>query len=60
MDIIEKVCRLMCESEGIDPDRDSLGCGGLIPKDQPYKLWEARIKMVQYLIDAGVINDDIS
>lgn len=56
MDITEKVCRLICKIEGVDPDRESLGCGGLIPKNQPYKLWEARIKLAKGLEDAGYLD----
>jgi hypothetical protein len=39
--LIERMARAMCMMDGIDPDRESFGCGGRIPRDQKYKLWEA-------------------
>lgn len=42
MERLEQVCRIICIAEGVDPDRESVGSGGVIPRNQKYKLWEAR------------------
>ena len=50
---LEHLCRIICRADGVDPDRESLGCGGLISRDQPYKLWEARVRIAETIIAAG-------
>jgi hypothetical protein len=50
---IEDLCRVICKAEGVDPDRESLGCGGVIPRDQPYKLWEARRRVAEAIFADG-------
>lgn len=52
---IEDLCRIICIAEGVDPDRESLGCGGVIPRDQKYKLWEARRRVAVAIFDAGYV-----
>lgn len=51
---IERLCRIICEAEGVDPDRESIGCGGVIERDKPYKLWDARRHVAVALVNAGV------
>lgn len=53
MDALETLCRIICEADGVDPDRESIGCGGVIPRDQPYQLWQARERQATALIAAG-------
>jgi hypothetical protein len=52
-DEIEQLCRVICIAENVDPDRESLGCGGVIPRDQKYKLWEARRQQAAAIFAAG-------
>ena len=58
MELIEKICRVICEAEQVDPDRESKGLGNLIPLGQNYKLWEARIRIAELLIEKGLIYDN--
>jgi hypothetical protein len=51
--MIETLCRLICVADGVDPDRQSVGCGGLIPRDQPYTLWQARRNQAETILQAG-------
>ena len=55
MDLEEQICRIACAGEGVDPDRESIGCGGVIERDRPYKLWEARRRIAQALVQAGMV-----
>jgi hypothetical protein len=52
---IEDICRIICTAEGVDPDRESVGCGGVMPRDQKYKLWEARKRVAEALVAAGYV-----
>jgi hypothetical protein len=38
---VETMARHLCRTDGNDPDKESKGLGFLIPKDQPYRLWQA-------------------
>ena len=60
MELIEKICRIICDDENVDPDFESTGLGHLIPEGKKYKLWEARTRVAEALINNGVINDDFS
>ena len=53
MTMLEKMCRIICKAEGVDPDIESVGIGCIIPNGQPYKLWEARIRAAKALIAEG-------
>jgi hypothetical protein len=55
IDGIENLCRIICEAEQVDPDRESIGCGGVIPRDQKYKLWEARRPQAEAIFAAGFV-----
>lgn len=37
----EIMARALCVANDVDPDKESEGIGGVIPKGQKYKLWEA-------------------
>jgi hypothetical protein len=50
---VEALCRLICITDGVDPNRRSVGCGGLIPRDQPYTLWQARQRQAEAILAAG-------
>lgn len=50
MDIIEKLCRVICESEKIDPDKEGYGLGGLMPEGSRYPLWEARRRIAEKMV----------
>ena len=50
MDLSERICRAICIAEEVDPDRDGVGLGVLIPKGQKYKLWEARMRVAEELM----------
>lgn len=54
MELVERICRLICEAEGVDPDQNGLGCGRLRPRDQTYKLWQARVRVAETLLAAGL------
>jgi hypothetical protein len=54
MDAIERMCRLICQAENVNPDQQGLGCGGLMPRDKTYKLWEARVRVAEALQAAGL------
>jgi hypothetical protein len=61
MDDVERVCRLICRASNIDPDQRGIGLGNRMPKDQPYKLWEAQKVIAELLLtemhfDVKVIN----
>jgi len=49
--LIEKICRIICIAEEVNPDQESVGIGCLIPKDQKYKLWEARKRVAVAIIN---------
>lgn len=48
---IEELSRVICHHDGVDPDKEGLGCGHYIPKDQPYKMWEARRSTAKAILD---------
>jgi len=52
---IEDLCRIICIAEGVDPDREGLGCGGVMPRDQKYKLWEARRRVAEAIFAEGYV-----
>lgn len=49
-DIAKESAIALCEHQGIDPYQKSLGLGSLIPKDQPYELWEAHVTTARGLL----------
>lgn len=51
--MLEKMCRIICKGEGVDPDQESVGIGCIIPVGQTYKLWEARKRVAEALISEG-------
>ena len=53
MEQLEVLCRLLCKAQNIDPDKEGLGCGGIMPRDSQYKLWEAQIRIAEFLIKEG-------
>ena len=48
---IEELSRAICRNDGVDPDKEGLGCGHYIPKDTPYKMWEARKSTAKFILD---------
>lgn len=36
----ERLARILCEKQGIDPDRKSVGLGSKMDKGREYYLWE--------------------
>lgn len=48
---LEKACRLVCEIEGVDPDKEGYGLGILMPQGTKYPLWKAREKAVSAIIE---------
>ena len=48
---IEELCRLICKSKGIDPDRRGYGLGHSMPKGSEYALWEAQVTTAEYILD---------
>ena len=48
---LEWACRCVCAAHGIDPDRESVGLGILVPLGKRYKLWEAQKKTVKAVFD---------
>ena len=58
---IEELSRVICRNDGVDPDKEGLGCGHYIPKDQPYKMWEARRSTAKAILDyINAINAKVS
>lgn len=59
MSVIERICRLICQSKGIDPDGVGYGQGYSMPSGSTYKLWEAQIKTAEtilvYLKNDGLV-----
>lgn len=41
-DLIEPVCRVMCEADGVDPDKEGYGLGVQMPQGERYPLWKSR------------------
>lgn len=37
---VEKFCRLMCHTEGVDPDNFSVGMGHGVEKGLEFRLWQ--------------------
>lgn len=52
-DNIERLCRIICESKGINPDGDGFGMGHIIPNGSRYKLWEAQRATAVAILEAG-------
>lgn len=50
MDTIERICRAICEAEGVDPDRIGYGIGVIMPEGSKYPLWEARVRIAEKLL----------
>jgi hypothetical protein len=50
MDVRERIARLLTEAESIDPDAKGCGLGVIMPKDEVYPLWKARLRLVEALI----------
>jgi hypothetical protein len=50
---IEDLCRIICEAEGVDPDKESVGNDGVIPRDQKYKMWQVRERQAKAILMAG-------
>src|SRR5688500_11283762 len=48
---IERLCRVVCKAQGVNPDIETEGLGVLMPKGQLYKLWEAQRATVQAVLD---------
>lgn len=46
------MARALCRAEGVDSDREALGVGGRIPRDQPYRLWQAWINEAEAALAA--------
>ena len=42
-------CRALVIADGDDPDKEAVGFGYGIPKDQKYRLWEARKPVIEHL-----------
>jgi hypothetical protein len=55
--MIERLCRAVCKVDGVNPDIESEGVGGVMPKGQRYKLWEARRKVVMAVLDELAVID---
>ena len=51
MELVEQICRQICISEGVDPDKESYGLGNRIPDKQKFKLWESRVETANHLIE---------
>lgn len=51
MDLLERLARRMCEVEGVNPDAFGYGLGVTMPLDSKYRLWEARVKYVEAIMD---------
>lgn len=53
INILEKMCRIICKAEGVDPDAIGMGLGNLMPEGETYPLWKARIRVAEALIVEG-------
>lgn len=53
MTMIEKMCRIICKAEGVDPDAIGIGIGCIMPLGEEYPLWKARIRVGDALINEG-------
>lgn len=51
MELREQLARKMCEIEKVDPDATGYGMGVSMPLDSKYKLWEARLKYVDAIME---------
>ena len=58
MDMVEKLARVLCVSEGVDPEHICYGIGrGNKPEGWSGPAWEVRVKHVRAMI-AAVFKDD--
>jgi hypothetical protein len=53
MDDIEILARLICQADGLDPDKEVTGLGALAPLDTKYPFWQTRIKYAVAIVKAG-------
>ncbi len=51
MTLRERIARAMCVAEKVDPDAMGYGQGWIMQKDMPYRLWEARLHLVDAALD---------
>ena len=52
MDTVEKVARALCKSDGVDPEKNCVGVGRIIPKGETWKAWEVRREQAKAAIEA--------
>lgn len=58
--MIERLCRAVCKTQGIDPDKESEGLGVVMPRGLRYRLWEAQRAVVQaVLAELAVIDSEM-
>lgn len=51
--MLEKMCRIICKAEGVDPDAVGVGIGNIMPEGEEYPLWKARVPVAEALIAEG-------
>jgi hypothetical protein len=47
----ERLARLMCEIDAVDPEQKSFGIGALVPRGEPYTLLEVRVPAARKIIE---------
>ena len=58
---IEELSRVLCHNDGVDPNKEGLGCGHYIEKDKPYTMWEARRSAAKAVLNyINAINAKVS
>lgn len=53
MDDIETLARLICQADGLDPNKEINGLGAIAPLDTKYPLWQTRVRYAVAVIRAG-------
>ena len=57
MKLREKLARCITIADGVNPDAKGWGLGVLMPKDTEYPLWEARLHIVDKILEEFEVND---
>lgn len=50
-ELVRRLARVVCRVENVDPDAEGYGLGVQMPFGERYPLWQARIKMIEAILE---------